>query len=64
MNEGSMKAVLTPRDVAEILKISRNKTYELFHRQNFPGFRIGKQYRIRHDKFLLWMDSDDAKDIA
>lgn len=56
--------VLTPREVANILKISRNKAYELFHRKNFPAIRIGKQFRVRQDRFLSWLDSDDAKDVA
>jgi len=56
--------ILTPKEVADILKISRNKAYELFRRESFPAFRIGKQYRIRQDRFLTWLDSDDAKDVA
>lgn len=52
--------VLTPADIAAVLGISRNTTYEIIHGKGFPAIRIGKQYRISRDRFLAWLDSQAA----
>ena len=53
--------VLTPVDVARLLGVSRNTAYEHFHSKGFPAFRVGRQYRVKRDRFIQWMDeSSDA----
>ena len=47
--------VLTPLDVAAVLGVSRNTAYETVHSKGFPSFKVGKQYRVRRDRFLQWM---------
>jgi excisionase family DNA binding protein len=47
--------VLTPMDVADVLKVSRNTAYEVVHRADFPAFKVGKQYRVQRDRFIQWM---------
>lgn len=58
--------VLTPKDVARVMCISRNKAYEVVHSKNFPSFKVGKQYRVSRDKFLTWLStaSDEKLEIA
>ena len=58
--------VLTPMDVARVMCISRNKAYEVVHSRDFPSFKVGKQYRVSRDKFLLWLStaSDQKMEIA
>ena len=52
--------VLTPADIAAILGVSRNTSYEVLHSENFPAFKVGKLYRVPRDEFLLWMESQTA----
>lgn len=51
----ALPLVMTPMDVAAVLKISRNTAYELVHRDSFPSLKVGKQYRIPRDKFINWL---------
>ncbi len=48
--------VLTPMDIAKVLNISKNTAYEMVHSKDFPCFKVGKQYRIRRERFFQWMD--------
>lgn len=49
--------VLSPMDIARILGVSKNTAYEFVHSEGFPAFMVGKQYRIRLDHFMAWMDN-------
>ena len=59
-NPESLSMVLTPLDIAAVLRISRNTAYELVHSKDFPAFRVGKQYRISKTRFLAWLDGESA----
>ena len=52
--------VLTPMDIAKILNISKNTAYEMVHSKGFPCFMVGKQYRIRRERFFQWMEEATA----
>lgn len=52
--------VMTPSDIAKALNISRNTAYEMVHSEGFPCFMVGKQYRIRRERFFQWMDEAAA----
>lgn len=52
--------VLTPMDIAAVLGISRNTAYELIHSEDFPIFRVGKQYRVSRKRFLTWLEGQAA----
>lgn len=56
--------VLSPKDVAVILGVSRNTAYEVLHRRGFPALRVGKQYRVPRDKFMIWLNSASEVDVA
>lgn len=60
----NLPLVLTPKDVATVLGISRNKVYEVIHAQDFPAFQIGKQYRVHREQFLQWLNGSSGKKIA
>lgn len=49
--------ILTPKEVGEVLGVSRNTVYEILHSKEFPAFMVGKQYRIPKKKFIDWLDS-------
>lgn len=49
---------LRPEDVQEILRVSRSKAYDLFHRTDFPALKIpGKLKRVQRDAFFKWMEN-------
>lgn len=52
--------IMTPEDIAKVLRISRNKAYEVVHSKDFPCFKIGKQYRIKRERFIQWLDKVTA----
>lgn len=56
--------VLTPMDIAAILGVSRNTSYEVLHSKDFPVFKVGKQYRVPRDKFLLWMEAQTVSETS
>jgi excisionase family DNA binding protein len=51
--------VLTAEHVAEILSISIRYTYEIMEWKGFPLIRIGKNKRVRKDKFIEWLEKQE-----
>lgn len=52
------KFLLTPRDVAKTLGISRGKCYELFRRPDVPVLKLGKCMFISRDALTEWVKSN------
>jgi len=48
---------LTPKDLSDRFKIKKQKSYELFHREDFPSIRIGRKLLVREDKLEAWENS-------
>lgn len=48
--------ILTPAEVQQVLGISKNKVYDVFHSEGFPCFRVGKQYRVSKERFFQWLE--------
>lgn len=51
------KILLTPRDVAKFLGVSRNKAYELFRRPDFPTLKLGKLLRVTREALEQWIST-------
>jgi hypothetical protein len=51
--------ILTAKDIANHLKISRKRVYELFVLKpeygGIPNIAIGASKRVRREKFLEWL---------
>lgn len=48
--------VLTPEDLAKVLRVRRRSVYEAISRGDIPGVRrIGRKVRIDRDSVLAWM---------
>lgn len=60
-NASELPLVLTPKNVADLLSVSRNTAYSLFHTEGFPSIKVGKQYRISRDRFFVWLNEADKK---
>lgn len=52
-----MPFLLTPREVASLLRTSRKSIYTMVERGQLPGItRIGKRLLLRRDDLLSWLD--------
>lgn len=54
--------ILRVPDVKKILKVGKDKVYELFHRPDFPCYKIGKSYAITSDNFWAWLSKHRKED--
>ena len=52
-----LPAMLTMRQVQEVLGISRPKVYELAHTQGFPAIRIGRTIRVPRQSLVTWIEA-------
>ena len=46
MSNNIIPATYTVREVAEILRIGRNKAYGLIHNKKIGSIKMGREYRI------------------
>lgn len=52
----SLPRVLTPDELAKMLRVRRRSVYEAISRGDIPGVRrIGRKVRIDRDSVLAWM---------
>lgn len=51
-----MEAVrlLDVKDLMQLMKIGRDKAYNLMRSKSFPSIRIGKSYRVSEDAYNRW----------
>ncbi len=54
--------ILTVRQVAAYLQISRSKVYYMIQRHTIPFIRLGKNVRIRQSDLIRWLDLQSEKD--
>jgi len=51
-----METIYTIPEVAEYLKMSKSKVYDLVKRQKIPYIRIGRNVRIRQSDLDKWLE--------
>lgn len=49
--------ILTIEDLRDTLKISDKQARALMAHEDFPGFKIGSQYRVLEDDLKEWIQS-------
>jgi excisionase family DNA binding protein len=54
------KIALRPARVAQVLDISRSKTYALIAAGDIPSIRIGSSIRVPADKLREWLERKSA----
>lgn len=54
-NFEAMPLVIGVEDVADTLKIGRNKAYELVNQGHIRALKVGNQYRIPRDSFVTFV---------
>ena len=48
--------ILTVRELAEYLKLSRAKVYQMAQRGELPGTKLGTHWRFRKDLIDRWLE--------
>ncbi len=48
--------LMTPRELGALLKLGRNKTYELLASGQLPVIRFGRAIRVSRAAVLEWID--------
>lgn len=57
---GALPEIITPDELATLLRLNRKTVYELLARHQIPGARrIGRRYRIHRDAVLDWLRGQD-----
>ena len=54
----------TTKDIQNIFKLGRDKTYQLIHSRGFPSIQIGREYYIPKNKLEKWIDGNVGKNIT
>lgn len=49
--------VFTVDDVAQILQVGRSKAYEIFKREDFPSFYVGRHLRVAEIDLIKWLSN-------
>lgn len=58
----SDKAILTVKEMGELLDIGTNAAYALIHSNAFPVIKIGHAYRIPKEPFFAWLNRTESGD--
>ncbi|MBW4083609.1 helix-turn-helix domain-containing protein [Paenibacillus sp. S150] len=51
-----LPAVLSAKEVQEILGIGERQTYELLNSEQFHIVRVGRMIKVSKDVFLKWLE--------
>jgi len=55
-NDIAMEKIYTVPEVADYLKLSKSKVYNLVQRGEIPSIKIGRNVRIRESDLDQWLD--------
>ena len=56
--------LLTPQEIAEILKISYEKALDFIKYSGIPYIQIGRQYRVEEVKFVSFLQKNSYINIT
>ncbi len=54
-----MNELLTVKEMAEFLRISRSKAYNITKQESFPKIKIDKSIRIIKTELLKWLQNNE-----
>ena len=52
-----MNPVITPKEIAHLLKVSVRQVQVMAVAGKLPGFRVGKQWRFRTTDIAAWLET-------
>ena len=55
--------ILTPKELADRLKIGRDKAYALIKSSSFPSIQIGGRYIVTEKALLQWLDANKYRQV-
>lgn len=56
--------LLTPQEIADILKISYDKALDFIKYSGVPYLQIGRQYRVEKAKFISFLQKSSCINIS
>ncbi len=59
-----MSKLLTPADLAELLRVSTGHVYRLVAQRRVPFIRFGGSVRFRSDSIELWIQRQEIVSVA
>lgn len=59
-----MEKLMTVKDVAEYLQMSKEKIYKLAQQGKIPVSRIENQWQFRFDKIKVWLEANELRNIS
>jgi excisionase family DNA binding protein len=57
----ALPAVLTMREIQDILGVAKRTAYALARRDDFPALRLGKTIRVPREAFLRWLEEQAGR---
>lgn len=63
-NDDKPYQMLTPADLQEIFKCSKNRAYQLIHSIGFPAMKLGGRYYIDKRQLDKWIDFHAGRSFA
>lgn len=58
-----MEEFYTPKEIQELLKLSKNTAYRLINQPDFPKLKIGGSIRVPKDEFIKFIKRYIGKDF-
>lgn len=58
-----MPTMLTPKEVASILKISYDSALEFIKHSGIDYLKVGRQYRVNKDKLLAYLQQQGQIEV-
>ena len=58
LNWADLPDVISVEEASAVVRVSKDKIYELTKRGGFPCVRIGKRIRISRDLFRKWIENN------
>jgi excisionase family DNA binding protein len=55
LDEASSSRLLTPEDVAELLKVDRETIYRMARRGELPAIKVARHWRFRAARIERWL---------
>lgn len=61
----SPEELLTPDEVAKMLKVKRKQVYKLIHDEGLPARRLNRRtYRVPATELLAWLEARPAASVV
>ena len=58
LNLAEMGAAVNVEELAQVLKISKTKAYELVKREGFPAVKLGKRILVPTEALVQWLNAN------